>query len=63
MPKTNSESPQFTIRIPETVLSKLRHIAKSNCRSFNKEVELLILKDIEEFEKVHGEISIGKDHN
>lgn len=49
--------PTFSLRIPHLMLDKLGYIAKYNSRTKNKEVEMLIKKHIENFEKEHGEIS------
>lgn len=50
----------FAIRIPDEKLSKLKYIANKNGRSGNKEIEVLIDKHIEMFEKEHGPISQDK---
>lgn len=52
-----SSLPQFTIRINPLMLKKIRYIAEYNARSANREVETLIKKHIEKFEKEHGEIN------
>ena len=52
-----SSLPQFTIRIDPLLLKKIRYVAEYNARSANREVETLIKKHIEEFEKKHGEIT------
>lgn len=48
----------FAIRIPDEKLNKLKYIANKNGRSGNKEIEVLIDKHIEMFEKEHGSINI-----
>ena len=53
-----SSLPQFTLRIEPQQLAKLRYIAEYNARSANREVELLIRRHIEKFEKAHGEIQV-----
>lgn len=53
-----SKLPQFTIRIDPVMLKKIRYVAEYNARSANREVETLIKKHIEDFEKEHGEISL-----
>ncbi len=51
-----SNLPQFTIRIDPLMLKKIRYVAEYNARSANREVETLIKKHIEDFEKENGEI-------
>ena len=51
-----SNLPQFTIRIDPDLLKKIRYVAEYNARSTNREVETLIKKHIEVFEKEHGKI-------
>lgn len=53
---TNNKK-HFAIRIPEEKLNKLKYIADKNGRSGNKEIEVLIDKHIEMFEKEHGSIN------
>ncbi len=48
--------PRYTLRTETVFLDKLDYIAKYEGRTKNKEIERLIKKHIEEFEKVHGEI-------
>lgn len=52
-----STLPQFTIRIPQEELDKIRYIAEYNARSCNKEVERLIRIHIKNFENKYGEIT------
>jgi len=47
---------RYTLRIPQERLDKLGYIAEYEGRSKNKEIERLIVKRIEEFESLHGEI-------
>ena len=51
-----SNLPQFTVRMNPELLKKFRYVAEYNARSANREVELLIRKHVEQFEKEHGEI-------
>lgn len=37
-----SQLPKFTLRIPVDLLDKLKVIAKKNCRSVNKEIEMVL---------------------
>lgn len=50
------EKTKFTLRIEAETLHKFRYAAKQNLRSANKELEAIIKKHIEEYEKVHGKI-------
>lgn len=48
--------PHYALRIPTDTMNKLKYIADRSGRSANKEIEQLILKHIEAWEKVHGPI-------
>ena len=50
---------RYTLRVPQKLLDKLGFIAKYNGRSKNKEIELLIKKRIESWEKKNGEIELN----
>ena len=50
------EKTKFTLRIEAETLHKFRYTAKQNLRSTNKELEDIMKKHIEEFEKIHGKI-------
>ncbi|MFA9379487.1 MAG: Arc family DNA-binding protein [Acetanaerobacterium sp.] len=52
-----SNLPQFTIRIDPVLLEKLRYVAEYNARSANREVELLIRRHVEAFEREHGQFN------
>ncbi len=47
---------KFTLRIDAQLLEKFRYIAEYNARSANRELEILIRKYIEQFEKRNGKI-------
>lgn len=51
-----SKLPHYALRIPTQTMDKLKYIAERNGRSANKEIEQLILRHIEEFEKKNGTI-------
>jgi hypothetical protein cdifA_08122 len=53
--------PRFTLRISQTLLSKIAYIAEYEGRTKNKEIEQLIKKHIEDFETVHGVIELPKE--
>lgn len=48
--------PHYALRIPTETMNKLKYIAGHNGRSANKEIEQLILKHIETWEKKHEPI-------
>ena len=49
-----------TIRIDSGTLDKLHYVASYEGRSANGEINYLIRKEIEKFEKINGEIQIDK---
>ena len=51
----------FPLRIEQDLLEKLRVIADDNSRSLNKEIEYIIKKEVEKYEKEHGEIKVNLD--
>ena len=48
---------KLTIRVESTLLEKFRFVADYNARSANREIEVLMKKHVEEFEKKHGKIN------
>ena len=48
--------PHYALRIPTDTMNKLKYIAERSGRSANKEIEQLILKHIDAWERVHGPI-------
>ena len=56
MPNAPHKNPQYSLRILSQALDKLKYIADRNGRSANKEIEQLILRHIEAWEKAHGPI-------
>jgi len=50
----------LSIRIDEEVLDKLHVIADYEGRSANSQILILIRDCIEQYEKKHGEIRVGK---
>lgn len=51
------EISKFTLRIDADLLKKFRFVAEYNARSANREIEVLMKKHVEEFEKKHGKIT------
>lgn len=45
------EISKFTLRIDADLLKKFRFVAEYNARSANREIEVLMKKHVEEFEK------------
>lgn len=56
MPNAPHKNPQYSLRILSQAMDKLKYIADRNGRSANKEIEQLILRHIEAWEKAHGPI-------
>lgn len=56
MPNAPHKNPQYGLRIPTETMDKLKYIADRSGRSANKEIEQLILRHIERWEKAHGPI-------
>ena len=56
MPNAPHKNPQCGLRIPSATMDKLKYIADRSGRSANKEIEQLILKHIDAWEKAHGPI-------
>lgn len=48
--------PRYTLRVSQVLLDKIAYIAEYEGRTKNKEIEQLIKKRINEFEKEHGKI-------
>jgi len=48
---------KFTFRVNDELLRKFRYVAEYDARSANKELEVLVKRHIEEFEKQHGKIT------
>lgn len=51
-----SDLSKFTLRVDKELLKKFRFVADYNARSANREIEVLIKKHVNEFEKKHGNI-------
>lgn len=49
---------KFTLRIDTELLRKFRYVAEYNARSANRELELLIKKQISNYESKHGKIPV-----
>ncbi len=51
----------YPLRIDKIILEKLKHIAKENGRSLNKEIEFILKNIISNYEKENGDIPISQD--
>jgi len=58
-----SNQPKFTLRTDKVTLEKFRYIADDNFRTVNKELEMLMLRHIAEYEAKHGPIVLPVDDN
>lgn len=54
-----SKYPMFGLRVPRPLLDKVKYIASYNGRSATKEIEQLLIKHVEAFEKENGPIKVG----
>lgn len=48
--------PRYTLRIPRSLLNKLAYTANFYGRTKNKEIEFIIRKYLNEFERMYGNI-------
>ena len=48
----------YTLRVDRVLFAKFRYVAEYEGRSANKEIEQMLKKRVEEFEKEHGKIEI-----
>lgn len=53
--------PRYTLRIPKHMLAKITYIAKFNGRTTNKQIERVIQKQIDEYERCYGSINLPKE--
>ena len=61
MPNAPHKKPQYGLRISSETMDKLKYIAARSGRSANKQIEQLILRHIEAWEKAHGPIVFDDD--
>lgn len=57
----NNKITNFTLRIEENLLEKLKYISQCKGHSFNSEIRREIERNIKEFEKEHGVIDTDKE--
>lgn len=56
-----SNVPMRGLRMPDELYLKLRHIAKSENRSYNQEAVFILQQFVAEYEKSHGVIDVNSD--
>lgn len=49
---------RYTLRVEQELLDKLAYVAEYSGRTKNREIEQLIKRHIEEFEREHGKIEL-----
>lgn len=55
------EEARFTMRIHPVIMNKMKHIAKNNGRSLNKEIEQILKWIVDDYERKCGRISLADD--
>lgn len=55
------EEARFTLRIHPILMNKMKHIAKNNGRSVNKEIEQILKWVIDDYERQYGRINLTKE--
>lgn len=55
--------PRYTLRITREMLDKVGFIADFNGRTKNKEIEYIIKKYINDYERMYGYIKLDKPYN
>lgn len=52
---------RFTMRIHPIIMNKMKHIAKNNGRSLNKEIEQILIWVVDDYERKCGRIILSDD--
>lgn len=52
---------RYTLRINPYIMAKFAYVAEYNGRTKNREIEQLIKRSVEDFEKQHGEIIVSHE--
>ncbi|MDE5740960.1 MAG: TraY domain-containing protein [Oscillospiraceae bacterium] len=52
---------RYTLRIDRILFAKFRYVAEYEGRSANKEIEQMLKRRVEEFEKEHEEIEVKQN--
>ena len=55
------EEARFTMRIHPIIMNKMKHIAKNNGRSLNKEIEQVLKWVVDDYERQCGKIELTKE--
>lgn len=55
------EEARFTLRIHPIIMNKMKHIAKNNGRSVNKEIEQILKWVVDDYERKCGRIVLNAD--
>lgn len=54
---------RYTLRVDRHLFAKFRFVAEYKGRSANKEIEQMMKRSVEAFEKAHGKIEINDDED
>ena len=54
--------PRYTLRITREMLDKIGYIAEFNGRTKNKEIEYIIKKYVNDYERMYGNIKTDKTY-
>ena len=52
---------RFTLRIHPIIMNKMKHIARSNCRSVNKEIEQILKWVVDDYERKYGRVVLSDE--
>lgn len=52
---------RFTLRIHPIIMNKMKHIAKSNGRSVNKEIEQILKWVVDDYERKYGRVVLSDE--
>ena len=52
---------RFTLRIHPIIMNKMKHIARSNGRSVNKEIEQILKWVIDDYERKYGRVVLSDE--
>lgn len=54
---------RYTLRINRHLFAKFRYVAEYEGRSANREIEQMLKRRVEKFEREHGEIPVNDSDN
>lgn len=52
---------RFTLRIHPIIMNKMKHIARSNGRSVNKEIEQILKWVVDDYERKYGRVVLSDE--